>query len=327
MGTFSYSFRQLTVVIFLLLAFAIDSNAKEGAGGHGGEVVYCPGKEAVVLDYFHAAKKNFGSPAPKLISVESMSTQEVVDSIKDKLKKYIFSNFRLKWSLDLIGDINAWIEADLSQVNDANSAYEIPGCTKRTVAKRQGDTMYIDPSVAKDLSPGQLGILIWHEVLYHLSGMDTSEKVRDAMRILLNAEISREDFTKLPSPFMNYPVSLSGEGLLGEIKGLPYLEGKYKMVKPNLSNCEIEFTAPDLEKNQASVLPLPACFFADGKPQARVIICDHKNLVNTCSVYESTPEKKFLYFLTMERESEGRVDYARFLTFGNNNFSMRFERE
>jgi hypothetical protein len=121
----------LTLIIFgSLPAFA-------GNGSHGGEVIYCPNKKPVILDYFNAALKPFGEKESPAIDVEGMKTQDVVDLIQSRLEGSKVGEEFTK-SLNLLGPIEKWAEADLGPVSDSETAYLVPpGCYKKTVALRQ----------------------------------------------------------------------------------------------------------------------------------------------------------------------------------------------
>ncbi|MGZ3662774.1 MAG: hypothetical protein ACXVCK_21940, partial [Bdellovibrionota bacterium] len=185
------TFFTLAIALFSLPAFA-------GQESHGGNVLLCPGKEPVVLDYYNAMLPAPNDPAPNVEQIEGMSTQKVIRLLGNKLGSSSLG-IAFEEARYLIGNIDLWALADnLVDVHDQNLEYPVPsGCTLKQAAVRQGTGVLIDSEVAKAISPAQLGILVVHELLFYMAaqnGQMDSSGVRAAMRILMRKNV---DYTGL----------------------------------------------------------------------------------------------------------------------------------
>jgi len=195
MKEFILSFLVAVVSIAPLVASATTPQQPTvpGQEGHGGNVVVCTGKEPVVIDYYQAALTTFGGQKPDLVDISKMSKDEVIKLVTDRIHDFAQFSEQTQSVFKKLGPIESWPATDLRQVDDSNEPYILPpGCVRKTAAVRQGigDTtaMFVDPAVAGQLSPAQIGILSLHEVFYYiasLSGQVTSENVRILMRAVL----------------------------------------------------------------------------------------------------------------------------------------------
>ena len=180
--------------VFATLLFSTHAHA--GFGAHGGNVVQCQGKPAVVLDYYHAGLPTIGEMAPELVDFSGLSAEQTTEAVVKLIRDQYFGKFadQLEENLVKIGPIKKWIQADLKQVDDANEPYLLPAsCVRKTAAVRQQNViMYGDAAVIGSLYPAQQGLLLVHEALYLLSGQETSESVRSLMRELLQRKPARE---------------------------------------------------------------------------------------------------------------------------------------
>lgn len=61
-----------------LCASIVGFSTQAAQEGHGGNIVDCSGKEAVVLDYYHATLPNLGGQFPKLVDLHNLSTEEFI---------------------------------------------------------------------------------------------------------------------------------------------------------------------------------------------------------------------------------------------------------
>jgi hypothetical protein len=186
-----------------LMSFLVSAQAYAGAESHGGQVVVCPGKETVMLDYYQATLPTEADGTPDLVDVSKMSADDVLALFQSRLETsttgqgLLWNNY--SWALDLLGPTNTWLEGSLQSVADSDPAYALPPeCTLQQVAIRQDSTMYIDPAVFHTLSPAQQAILRAHEALYYvasqLNGLDSSIEVRMVIRNLL---LKNEDIVAL----------------------------------------------------------------------------------------------------------------------------------
>jgi hypothetical protein len=192
----------LFYALTVLTSLSFNSIAYAESGAHGGNVVSCTGQPLVVLDYYHAKLPTIGK-ASKLVDIEKMSTDEVINYFRTK-----FSNTAVKREFDLalraIGNIDSWIStggSTLRDVGDSNEAYFLPSsCKKLQAAARQGDTIYADSQIIAQLSEAQKGILVVHEALYYISEKliqaTTSEHVRTVIRSVLEEDSTSESIQK-----------------------------------------------------------------------------------------------------------------------------------
>lgn len=242
-----------TFLLSMLTVFSVCSGAFAGeSGAHGGNAVACPGQPAVVLDYYNAMLPTVGNPnGPRLIDVDQMSTQAVIEYVKAKLSKTALAK-DFDNALEEIGPIESWTataSADLKDTGDSNEAYNLPiNCSKLQAAARQGSIVYGDPKVIALLSEGQRGILVVHEVLYYIAenqkGAKTSEQVRPLIRTLLNTSSADEDIFKAVNRFGYYEFGL----LAGH---------DYQLSDPEY--CEIRFS----EANFSSRTLIASYFYHD----------------------------------------------------------------
>ncbi len=178
------------IAVFLLIGACQGPYSEAQAGGesHGGNVVFCPGKQDVILDYYHAALPN-GEGTPQLEDVGGMNEEQILALILEKLDGRWQTKAKIADAWKRIGPVKEWILADLKQLNDSNEPYFLSsGCTKKTGAARQGEVVYRDPVTTANLNSGQLGILRAHETVYLLateSGLKTSENVLSFFREVL----------------------------------------------------------------------------------------------------------------------------------------------
>lgn len=181
--------------------------AHAGQETHGGNTVVCEGKAPVLLDYYHATLPTLGGGKPKLIDLSGLVSSQVVARVRDRLLSPAAVR-AFDAALEANGPIETWIATDLQNVSDSAEPYILPpGCHRLTAAIRQGNTMYVDPSLYSQLSEVQRGLLIVHEALYRVSGEDTSASVRVLLRVILREGATlaeTRDAVRLITPFFNY---------------------------------------------------------------------------------------------------------------------------
>ena len=181
----------------LALSFLFASlPALAGQESHGGNVLLCPGKEPVVLDYYNAMLPAPGNPNPRVEDLTGMKAQGVVVTLGRKLDGTALGE-EYHRAFALIGNTDLWAVADnLSDVHDQNLEYPIPsGCTLKQAAIRQGTGILIDSQVANTISPAQLGMLVVHEILFYIAtgnGQTDSSSVRNAVRALMRKDFPDE---------------------------------------------------------------------------------------------------------------------------------------
>ncbi|HUP57394.1 MAG TPA: hypothetical protein VM598_08080 [Bdellovibrionota bacterium] len=173
--------------------------------GHGGNLVLCANKPAVILDYYHATLPSFGTPNPRVLDISRMSNRQVVDAFRERLKGTALLR-KFDRAIEILKPIDHWIVKELKDVGDSNEPYALPAdCSRVQVAMREGDTMYVDPRQGPLLSPAQRGMLEVHEALYYVSGHRTSEKVRNLIRALMVLDTPAADVERavreIGSPF------------------------------------------------------------------------------------------------------------------------------
>jgi hypothetical protein len=194
----------MIAVLFTLAS--VQSSA--GVGAHGGNVVLCKDGTSVTLDYYNAALPSINGPAD-IVDITNWSQQEVIDFFRMRLSGSIFLSLFDEASA-FFGPLNSWPLATLIGVNDGGEPYFLPeACARVTAAVRQGNTIYLDPSVVGKLSEAQKGMLFVHEMLYWLSQKDSSISVREAIRILMQKNIIEKDIIKavrFVGPYFGYEV-------------------------------------------------------------------------------------------------------------------------
>ncbi len=179
----------LTIMIF---AGLIVSTALAGVGAHGGNVVICDGQPPVTLDYYNATLPTLDGPV-KTTDLAGMSTAEAIATLRSRFDGSFFQD-TFSDAVNKFGPYQSWPLADLAQVDDSNEPYILPPHCKRVTGMiRQDQTIYVDPVVFKQLSPSQRALLYVHEMLYYISGMDSSEKIREMFRILMRDDLTYVD--------------------------------------------------------------------------------------------------------------------------------------
>jgi hypothetical protein len=180
--------------VMAVVSFLLSFYAYAGAESHGGQVVVCPGKETVMLDYYQATLPTEAEGVPELVDVSKMDSIDVLNLFKSRL---INSDLEEPYSraLGILGPVNTWLEGSLQSIQDSDPAYTLPpDCVLQQVAIRQGTTMYVDPAVLAEISPAQQGVLMAHEALYYIAeqnGLTSSVQVRMVIRNLLLKELNR----------------------------------------------------------------------------------------------------------------------------------------
>ena len=169
----------------------------DGQESHGGNLLLCPGKEPVVLDFYNALLPAPVNTQPELERLDGLDAGTVMQLFWNKLDGSALGE-EFKSADHLIGDIGNWAIADnLYDVNDRNLGYPIPGgCTLRQAAVRQGNGVLLDSETSRTISQTQLGMLILHEVLYYIAtvhGQQDSSSTRYAVRLLMHKDLSNED--------------------------------------------------------------------------------------------------------------------------------------
>ena len=178
------------ISVFLLILACLNpkSEAQSGGESHGGTVVMCPGEPDVMLDYYHAALPS-GAGAPQLEDLDSISEEQLLTLILEKLDQRWDAKAKIVDAWNRIGPVNYWILADLKRLNDSNEPYYLKsGCKPKTGAARQGEIVYRDPVTTANLSKRQLSLLRGHEAVYLVgteSGLQTSEGVLSFFREVL----------------------------------------------------------------------------------------------------------------------------------------------
>jgi hypothetical protein len=168
----------------LMLLILLPASAWAGIGAHGGNVVQCNGVPTVTLDYYNATLPT-GNGNPDLVDISTLSFGETVALLEQRMNglaiQYLY--FETKAAL---GPVSSWLQTSLKDVDDSAEPYVLPsGCQRVTAAVRQGETVYLDPSVYQLLSPAQQGLLYVHEILYATSRLESSAAVRDFFRVFL----------------------------------------------------------------------------------------------------------------------------------------------
>ncbi len=179
--------------IQILMAFGgllLGSHAYAGAESHGGQVVVCPGKETVMLDYYQATLPTADGGVPVLADISKMNSQDVIKFLSARIDPNGQLASQLSRAVELIGPVGTWLQGSLQAISDSDPAYTLPpNCSLQQVAIRQDTTMYVDPSVLQLLSPAQQGILFMHEALYYVASqvnnLDSSVEVRMVIRNLM----------------------------------------------------------------------------------------------------------------------------------------------
>lgn len=192
-----------TAILVLGLIFSLSAYA--GVGAHGGNIVSCTGQPLVTLDYYNALLPTMKGKAD-LIEINGMSEDQVMQLIRSRFDGSPFQEI-FDQHTQLLGPMDTWIAADLKSIDDSNEPYALPSyCQRKTAAARQGSAMYADPSLIPLLSSEQLGLLHAHEVLYEISGNDSSAPVRDLFRILLAKKLDWPLFLRTMKPIGKFAV-------------------------------------------------------------------------------------------------------------------------
>lgn len=182
--------------LFIILSFIplISFSQQET---HGGDVLVCPGKSPIVLDYYYANLTSPNDPSPP-VDITNFSTKEVLAYVDGVFAGSFFADSFNSNSI-IIGNLSNWLEGEgLSDINDNGFGFKIPpNCNLEQAAVRVGHFVYIDKQMATRLSPAQLGVLVLHEILYKMAvdkGGTNSSKVRNFVRAIFR---KNKDYTSL----------------------------------------------------------------------------------------------------------------------------------
>lgn len=192
-------------VSILVMTLAVCST-QAGQESHGGNVVNCGGISVFTLDYYNAALPTVGGPAD-IVDLQNWSQSQVVEFIRSRLKNPLFLEL-FDNAMDKFGPITDWPLAGLKDVNDGGEPYFLPShCNRMTAAVRQSNTIYVDPDVYSYLNEAQRGILYVHEMLYYISGQNSSTPIREMLRTFLKNNPSEKELikaTQLVGPYYDY---------------------------------------------------------------------------------------------------------------------------
>ena len=129
-------------------------------------------------------------------------------------QKTIFNQVAVAFerALDVVGNVDSWIDVQLNPVNDHHLTYQLPpGCKLLQAAVRQNGAQYGDSSVINRLSKGQKDLLRAHEALYYIvqvNGGNSSDQVRSFLRVLLNENATRDETDRAVEYFEAFIVEL-----------------------------------------------------------------------------------------------------------------------
>ena len=275
------------------------TQAHAGFGAHGGNVVECQGKPAVVLDYYHASIPTLGKKNPDLVDYSELSAEETIKAVVQRIRDQYLGVFakQVEDALRKIGPMSDWMQADLKQVDDANEPYLLAAtCKRKTAAVRQENVaMYGDPTVISSLSPSQQGLLMVHEALYLLSlNQESSESVRALMRELL-------------------PKKIDSQKLRAAVSQL----GGSTATTPNLPSCGNDQTSVAERMQNCSLLPESTRISSSGIRWNLVTRSNYERNVfytdevwqdsNTGLVWGSDLDTQHTYADTVRFNSEGNV--------------------
>ncbi len=228
--------------IWLLTLLALPPSAHAGSEAHGGDVLVCPGKAPVVLDYYYAAMPSPTNPQGGIVDISSMSAQQVINFVRRRIgNSYFGTQFERVYAM--IGDISLWALAEgLEDIADDGSQVKYPmGCSLVQGAVRSGMGVYVDRQVAQQLSPSQIGILALHEVFYYLAvgqGRSTSATVRPAIRAILQERPKMAAFAAAVKD-MGWDYSLLGKMSGGLYNPFPWGETAFAILYQNAQNKEL----------------------------------------------------------------------------------------
>lgn len=175
--------------------------------GNGGDVVLCAGRNAQILDYYEASLKRVGGETYKVIDVDKMKRDEVVDYVVNKLSAYPGLKLDLVEALNKIGNVSDWIESEsaVSEISDSQEAYVLPPqCKLLQIAVRQNQTVFVAPEATNKISDGQLGVLSLHESIYFLGAEKkhvNSIKSRNLLAGLLKLDLPKSKLDVLVEDF------------------------------------------------------------------------------------------------------------------------------
>jgi hypothetical protein len=246
----------LGILLILVLQGAA---AYAGVGAHGGNVVVCPGRDPVTLDYYNAALPTAAGPV-SVVDVSHMSEDQAFQFVRSRFDGTPFQE-TFDYAAKYLGPVSSWIAADLKSVNDSNEPYVLPpNCVRKTAAIRQENTMYLDPTISSTLSPGQIGLLHAHEVLYYISNLDSSAAVRDLFRVIMATSLDWNLFDRYMQPFgllasWEYLISSGWVETPGPSKTLPgrFVLDLYKEDSPRTMNYAEFGAKPPYELRRAEI--------------------------------------------------------------------------
>ncbi|MGE0527533.1 MAG: hypothetical protein AB7G93_05595 [Bdellovibrionales bacterium] len=192
------------VGLFILLMGSWAAHA--GVGAHGGNTVICTGEEAVTLDYYNASLPTVGGPAD-IVDIRGWNQDQIVEFVRSRFEGSLFQQL-FDEAMMKFGPLSSWPLASLKDVDDGGEPYFLPDhCKRVTGAVRDGNTIFIDPTIISQLSEAQRGLLYVHEMLYWISGENSSAPVREMLRTLLRQSPSASEIAtavQLVGPYYGY---------------------------------------------------------------------------------------------------------------------------
>ena len=175
----------------------------------------------MVLDYYSATLQTLSGTPNDHVDISKMSRDQVVDFFRSRVAKTaMIQDF--EYALKKIGPFESWKLTNLSNIDDSNEPFLMPpNCRKVVLAIRQGQTVYLDQSYARALSPAQQGVLLTHEALFYIAEtvakQETSEHVRDLIDVMIKSKLDLTRFKDfvyaIEENFYGYEVVFSGSRL------------------------------------------------------------------------------------------------------------------
>ncbi len=241
-------------------SFLLEKNQLMKSGGvdaGGGHVVSCQGKKSITLDYYNALVKVVDSN--QLLNPDQVDPQQV---IVQRLNQFsatredmeLFDGLSLgDWlakTIQAMGPVNNWADADLKIIQDYNLIYKLPGTChlEQGAAQEKNGTdieMYRNSKVIQQLSEGQKKVLQIHEAFYSLVrwqlGTD-SRSVRVLLEKLLLKNLPDGDRDKAVKNFIVTTKANAGRYVCQATGYREIYEGSKKFFNKNgvISNNEVK---------------------------------------------------------------------------------------
>lgn len=162
-------YRMMLAGFGLTILLSPAQSAWAGNSAHGGDVVFCQGKEPVVLDYYQAALPTVGGKKRRLVDMTGWSEKKTLEWVDTRLAQFSGFHEILQNYVKFIGSIEDWTDTSLNDSGDSGEPYPLPkDCYKKRAAARQDNMIFGDGAVIGAISPAQRALLLVHERLYAL---------------------------------------------------------------------------------------------------------------------------------------------------------------